>query len=50
LVLVKGQNRLGRFVVNEILQWADITNTKGEILVTSWAAGDDSFNESWVAA
>lgn len=48
LVLVKGKNRLGRFIVSEILQWAEITNTKGEILVSSWAAGDDSFSESWV--
>lgn len=48
LVLAKGQNRLGRFIVSEILQWADIANTKGEILVTSWAAGDDTFTESWV--
>lgn len=50
LVLAKGQDRLGRFIVSEILQWADIVNAKGEILVTSWAAGDDGFTESWVEA
>lgn len=48
LILVEGQSRLGRFVVSKILQWADITNTRGEILVTSWAAGDDKFTEAWI--
>lgn len=50
LILCKGQDRLGRFVVSEIMQWADIVNAKGEILVTSWASGDDGFTESWVEA
>lgn len=48
LILVEGQNRLGRFVVSKILQWADITNVNGEILVTTWGMGDDHFSESWV--
>lgn len=48
LILVEGQERLGRFVVSSIQQWADIPNERGEVLVTSWAAGDDTFTESWV--
>jgi hypothetical protein len=50
LILVEGQARLGRFVVSKVIQWADITNERGEVLVTSWAAGDDKFTESWVMA
>lgn len=48
LILVEGQARLGRFVVSSIKQWADIVNSRGEVLVTSWAAGDDTFSENWV--
>lgn len=47
LILVEGQSRLGRFVVSKIMQWNDIVNERGEILVTSWAAGDDHFTETW---
>jgi len=47
LILVEGQPRLGRFVVSKILQWTDIVNERGEILVTSWGAGDDHFTETW---
>lgn len=50
LILATGQERLGRFVVSSIEQWADIVNERGEVLVTSWAAGDDTFTESWVTA
>lgn len=48
LILVEGQERLGRFVVSSIKQWQDIVNSRGEVLVTSWAAGDDTFTESWM--
>jgi DnaJ-domain-containing protein 1 len=49
-LLVEGQARLGRFVVSKVIQWQDITNDSGMVLVTSWAAGDDTFKESWVTA
>ncbi len=49
-VMVEGQDRLGRFVVSKILEWQDITNERGEILVTSWPEGADSFQERWVRA
>lgn len=49
-VMVEGQDRLGRFVVSRILEWQDITNERGEILVTSWPEGADMFQERWVRA
>lgn len=48
LILCEGQLRLGRFVVSRIMQWADIVDANGNVLVTTWAAGDDHFTESWV--
>lgn len=48
-ILAEGQERLGRFVVSSIKQWADIVDAQGRVLVTSWAAGDDHFTESWIA-
>lgn len=48
LILVEGQSRLGRFVVSKILQWGDIVNSRGEVLVTTWAKDDDKFTEAWV--
>lgn len=50
LILANGQARLGRFVVSKILQWQDIVDPHGRVLVTSWAMGDDHFTESWVEA
>jgi hypothetical protein len=47
-ILANGVEQLGRFVVSEILQWEDIVNTAGQILVTSWQYGDDRFTERWV--
>lgn len=48
LVLVEGVDRLGRFVVGKIMQWQDITDSQGRVLVTSWQAGSDKFEERWV--
>jgi len=47
-LLVEGQERLGRLVVAKILQWQDITDAAGRVLVTSWPMGADTFVESWV--
>ncbi len=49
-VMVEGSERGGRFVVSKILEWQDITNERGEILVTSWPEGADMFQERWVRA
>lgn len=48
LILVEGQERLGRFVVSKISQWADIVNSRGETLVTTWEMGNDTFVEKWI--
>ena len=47
-ILCSGIEQLGRFVVSEILQWEDIVNSRGQVLVTSWTMGDDRFTERWV--
>lgn len=46
-VLAQGTVSAGRFVVNEILQWQDIT--RGDLVMTSyWPAGADKFVIEWV--
>lgn len=49
-LLVEGVDKLSRFVVERILHWADITNWDGQVLVTSWRMGEDTFSERWVDA
>jgi hypothetical protein len=48
LILATGRAILGRFVVDRIHQWADIVNSQGKTLVTSWPSGANDFEESWV--
>jgi len=50
LILVEGNARLGRFIVTKIVQWADLTDGRGNVLVTSWALGNDTFTEAWIPA
>lgn len=47
-LLVKGQSALGRFTVEKILQWEDVVNASGLIMVTSWPMGNDHFEVNWV--
>ncbi len=47
-VMARGLDKLGRFVVEEILAWEDIFNVAGQVLVTSWPMGQDHFVERWV--
>lgn len=47
-ILVEGISSLGRFLVEKILAWEDVTNDRGEIMVTSWPAGADHFITNWV--
>jgi hypothetical protein len=49
LVLARGERKLGQFWVREILQWEDI-NLNGQVLVTSWPPGADTFERRWVRA
>lgn len=46
-VMAEGVNRLGRFLVSEILAWEDIVIPDGRILSTSWPVGADIFVEVW---
>jgi hypothetical protein len=47
-IMVEGIQVLGRFEVHKILQWQDITNEKGEVLVASWTFGDKQPTERWI--
>lgn len=46
-ILAEGIFQLNRFVVNKILAWDDITNEKGQTLVTSWPLGATKPVEVW---
>jgi len=46
-VLCVGMAILGRFNVTEILQWEDITDAQGRVMVASWPAGADMFEIDW---
>lgn len=47
-VLVDGQEALGRFTVEKIHGWEDITRADGKTMTTSWPAGADRFVVEWV--
>jgi len=46
-VLVEGTEKLGRFVVSRILQWEDISDAEGRVMVSSWPAGADKPEVTW---
>lgn len=47
LLLVTGERRLGRLTVTSILSWEDLTRG-GRVLVSSWPAGAERWQEQWV--
>lgn len=47
LILARGYDKVGRFVVTKILTWDDIVQG-GKTLVTSWPADADMFVETWI--
>ena len=47
LVLAEGLNKLGKFSVTKITQWADITDSRGRTLVSSWPMDADVPEENW---
>jgi len=49
-LLVEGLRSLGQFRVNRILDWQDISDDHGRVLVTSWPMGAKQFVEKWVEA
>ena len=48
LILGKGSNQRGKFLITEILGWQDIVNEYGQTLVASWIYGEDAPREEWV--
>lgn len=46
-VLVEGTESLGRFVVSRILEWQDIVDAGGRVMVSSWPAGADKPEIVW---
>lgn len=47
-IMVSGIRTLGRFEVQEILDWQDIANDEGKVLVASWTYGDNTPTERWI--
>jgi len=47
-ILCSGLSQLGRFVVEHIVQWEDILDAAGRVMVSSWPKGADHFVVSWV--
>ena len=47
-LLAEGIEKIGRFVVSRIVQWEDITNRKGQTMVSYWPAGGDKFEVNWI--
>ena len=47
LLLCDGHYQAGRFIVEKILQWSDITE-RGQTLVTSWDIDSNSLIRSWI--
>lgn len=46
-ILAEGSNKSGKFTVSKIIQWNDITNSHGQVLVVSWQYGDKHHTEAW---
>jgi len=47
-ILAEGHHEVGRFVVSRILQWEDILDVKGQVMVSYWPAGADHFEVKWL--
>lgn len=47
LIMCEGIEQMGIFNVSKIFAWQDITDARGRVLVVSWKAGADHFEEIW---
>lgn len=47
-ILVEGVAHAGRIAVQRILQWQDITDAAGRVMVTSWPTGATTFKTEWI--
>lgn len=48
LILVDAERAGRKLLVRQILQWEDIQDSYGRVMVPSWPRGADHFVESWV--
>lgn len=49
LVVAEALPRLGRWELTKILQWSDITDGAGRVMVTSWSTDEERIIVKWVA-
>lgn len=47
-ILAEGIETLGRFTISKIIDWQDITDNRGRVLVSSWPMGAKFPTETWV--
>ena len=47
-LLVEGITKLGRLNVSKIVQWEDVINGEGKVMVSSWPAGAKKHEMVWV--
>jgi len=47
-ITAEGEESLGRFTIKTILSWSEITNERGESLVSYWPAGATQFVTQWI--
>lgn len=47
-VKARGTVRLMRFVVSEILEWEDVHNSEGQVMMSHWPKGAETFQISWI--
>lgn len=46
-VLCEGRDVLGRFIASKLIQWEDIVDSQGRVMVVSWPMGADTFTVDW---
>lgn len=47
-ITVKGQESVGRFIVEAILDWQEIKNQTGQTMVSFWPTGSENFISEWI--
>lgn len=47
-LLVEGKETVGRLVVSRILQWEDVTDKQGHVMVSYWPPGGEKFRSKWI--
>ena len=47
-ILGEGHSKSGKFIVEKILQWTDIFDSQGRVLVSSWPMGSEKPMEQWL--